>query len=325
MSGAGAGRAAGDAEARARGPILVTARDAPALRAAAERALGASLPWVEPDDPRAAEAVVWFASSAPPDPPLRLPALEWIHSGWAGVDRWLGRPEWGAGVTLTRTVADFPERIAAYVMAHLLAEALDLPRAWRQQEARRWSRWTPGTLAGTTMLIVGHGAIGRAVAGAARGFGIAVRGVRRGPVTAEERAAGVEEAGALERLLPEADIVVNLLPATPETDGFWSAARFARLKRGAVFVNASRGRCVDEGALLAALDADPGARAILDVFREEPLPEGHPFWSHPRVRVTPHVAGIGTPDSEGRAFAENWPRWTSGAPLLHVVERDRGY
>ncbi|HET7903976.1 MAG TPA: NAD(P)-dependent oxidoreductase, partial [Candidatus Eisenbacteria bacterium] len=99
----------------------------------------------------------------------------------------------------------------------------------------------------------------------------------------------------------------------------------ARLKRGAVFVNASRGRCVDEGALLAALEADPAARAILDVFREEPLPEGHPFWSHPRVRVTPHVAGIGTPDSEGRAFAENWRRWTRGEPLLHVVRRDRGY
>lgn len=313
------------ARARATGPILVTARDPASLREAAERAMGGPLPWVEPGDPRAGEARVWFASSAPPETPLRLPALAWIHSGWAGVERWLGRPEWGAGVTLTRTVADFPERIAEYVMAHLLAEALDLPRAWRQQESRRWSRWTPGTLAGKTMLIVGQGAIGRAVAAAARGFGIVVRGVRRGPVPPEERAAGVDEAGALEGLLPDADIVVNLLPATPETDGFWSSSRLALLKRGGVFVNASRGRCVDEGALLAALGADPGARAILDVFREEPLPEGHPFWSHPRVRVTPHVAGIGTPDSEARAFVENWRRWTRGEPLRDVVVRDRGY
>jgi phosphoglycerate dehydrogenase-like enzyme len=295
------------------------------MRAAVDRAGGPTLPWIGPDDPRLAEKVVWFASSAPPEAPLRLPALRWIHTGWAGIDHWIGRPEWREDVLLTRTVGDFPERIAEYVLGHLLADALDLPRAVRQQASRRWERWTPGTLAGKTMTIVGFGAIGRAVAEAARGVGMRVRGVRRGPVSAAERAAGIVEGRELEALLPESDVVVSLLPATPETDGFWDASRLARLRPGATFVNASRGRCVDEEALLDALERGRPARAILDVFRREPLPPEHPFWDSARIRITPHVAGVGTPEVEGKFFAAQWARWRSGDPLEHVVDRARGY
>jgi len=178
---------------------------------------------------------------------------------------------------------------------------------------------------GKSLVIVGHGAIGTQVGAVARGLGMTVLGVRRGPVTEQESAAGVEGAEALPRLLARADVVVNLLPLTPETESFWSSARFALLPHGAVFVNASRGRCVDDAALLAGLGKGRPARAILDVFREEPLPEGHPFWKHPAVWITPHVAGLGTEESEGRAFGENWRRWREGKPLLHVVERRRGY
>lgn len=305
--------------------VLVTGREPAALVRAAERACGETIPWVGPDDEQAAFATVWFASSAPPRTPLVLPSLRWIHSAWAGVDRWIARPEWRDDVLLTRTVADFPQRIAEYVLGSLLAASLDVPRARRQQTAGEWARWLPGTLQGKTMLIVGYGAIGTTVAAVARSLEMEVLGVRRGPVSEEERARGIENPEALPRLLPRADVVVNLLPDTPATDSFWSVDRFGLLPEGAIFLNASRGRCVDDAALLAALERGRPARAILDVFRQEPLPPEHPFWKHPAIWITPHVAGRGTEESEGKAFGENWRRWVEGKPLLHPVERLRGY
>ncbi len=305
--------------------VLITGRDPAALARAAESASGEPIPWVPSGDPRASETTVWFASGTMPEQPLELPKLRWIQSAWAGVDRWLSRPEWSGNVVLTRTVADFPERISEYVLGQVLALTLDVPRSRRQQTERVWSRWIPGSLRGKGMLIVGYGAIGSRVAAAARSMGMNVFGIRRGPVGDEERSRQIESADALSRFLPLSDVVVNLLPATPETESFWSAERFALFPEGAIFVNASRGRCVDDAALLAALDRKRPARAILDVFREEPLPAEHPYWKHPSVWVTPHVAGLGDDETEGRAFGENWKRRREGKPLLHIVERDRGY
>ena len=305
--------------------VLVTGRDPAALARSAETALGAPLPWVGEADARAASATVWLASGLLPVTPRALPSLRWIHSAWAGIDRWLDRPEWSGSVVLTRTVADFPERITEHVLGHLLAGEIDVVRAERQQAAKLWQRWTPGTLGGKTMLIAGHGEIGRRLAATARAFDMSTLGLRRGPVTAEERAAGIHTEEALPALLSRADVVVSLLPATPATESFWNAGRFERFKEGSVFVNVSRGRVVDDQALLASLERGRPARAILDVFREEPLPAGSPYWSHPGVRITPHVAGLGSADSEGKAFAENWKRWRAGEPLRHVVDRARGY
>jgi phosphoglycerate dehydrogenase-like enzyme len=305
--------------------VLITGRDPARLATAASAAAGEPIPWVGEEDPRAAAATVWFASSAPPATERPIPALRWIHSAWAGVDRWLDRPEWREGVRLTRTVADFPERITEYVLGHLLAEELGVARAARQQAERCWERWSPGILAGNTMLVVGYGEIGRRLARAASALGMEPIGVRRGPVTPEERAGGVETPEALPALLPRAAFVVNLLPLHAGTESFWNDARFAHFAEGSTFVNASRGRCVDDRALLAALERERPARAVLDVFREEPLPPESPYWGHPAVRVTPHVAGLGSSESEGRAFGENWRRWRAGEPLLHVVDRSRGY
>ena len=305
--------------------VLVTGRDPASLARAAEAANGAPIPWVALEDARAKEATVWFASGSLPERTLSLPSLRWIQSSWAGVDRWLTRAEWSGDVVLTRTVADFPERIAEYVFGYVLAAALDVPRAREQQSRGAWSRWIPAALHGKGLLIVGHGAIGSRVAAVGRAMGMNVFGIRRGPVTEEEQTRGIEDAGALPRFLPLADVAVNLLPATAETDSFWSAQRFALLPEGAVFVNASRGRCVDDEALLAALDRRRPALAVLDVFRQEPLPPEHPYWRHPSVWITPHVAGLGDDETEGRAFGENWKRRREGKPLLHVVERDRGY
>jgi phosphoglycerate dehydrogenase-like enzyme len=290
-----------------------------------EAEAGRTLPWVWPGKPDAGLATVWFCAGRPPAEPVSLPRLRWIHSGWAGIEDWFGRPEWREGVRLTRTVGDFPQRIAEYVACYLLADALGARESWRLMEAREWRRWTPGTLFGRSLLVVGYGSIGSRVAEVARALGMATRGVRRGPLTPEDHAMGVEERSALDALLPGADAVVNLLPRTPETEAFWNEELFARFRNGATFVNASRGATVDEGALLAALHAGRPARAILDVFREEPLSAEHPLRSAPGVWITPHVAGIGTVAPLAADFAENWRRWIAGKSLLRQVERARGY
>lgn len=305
--------------------VLIEDQNPPALAAVVERAVEKPVPWVAPEDPRAAEATVWFCATRPPAAPRALARLRWIHSGWAGVDAWFARPEWRDGVRLTRTIGDFPDRVAEYVAGYLLANALGVREAVAGMEARSWDRWTPETLAGRSMLVVGHGAIGRRVAEVARALRMTTRGVRRGPLTAEDHAAGVEEPSALEALLPAADVVVNLLPLTRETESFWVAPRFGRMKEGAVFVNASRGRTVDEAALLEGLARRRPGRAILDVFREEPLPPGHPIRDVPGVWITPHVAGTGTTEALARDFAANWRRYLQGEPLREMVDRARGY
>lgn len=304
--------------------VLIEEDDA-ALRRTVEDEAGGPVPWVLPGNARAGEATVWFCAGPPPREPRALPALRWIHSGWAGIESWLRRPEWRDGVLLTRTVGDFPERIAEYVAGYLLADALHVREAIQQMEARAWRPWTSETLAGRSLLVVGHGSIGRRVADVARALGMATRGIRRGSLTAEDHARGVDDVAALESLLPAADVVVNLLPHTAETESFWSAERFARMKPGSAFVNVSRGATVDEGALVAALAAGRPARAILDVYREEPLPAAHPLRSASGVWLTPHVAATGTPAVLAREFAANWKRWQSGQPLQRLVDRARGY
>ncbi|MGE5175306.1 MAG: D-2-hydroxyacid dehydrogenase [Hyphomicrobiales bacterium] len=305
--------------------VLIEDKDPADLARRVAEATGGDVPWIAPGDARERDATVWLCGGPPAATPRALDRLRWIHTGWAGVDAWLARPEWRGDVVLTRTVGDFPQRIAEYVAGYLLADALGVREAIRQMEKGGWERWTPGTLAGRAMLVVGYGAIGRRVAEVARELGMATRGIRRGPLTAEDRARGIEDGSSLDALLPGADVVVTLLPLTAETESFWTAARFARMRPGAVFVNASRGRTVDEPALLAGLASGRPARAILDVFREEPLPASHPLRRAPGVWITPHVAGVGTSEAIAREFAGNWKRYRASEPLRERVDRGRGY
>jgi glyoxylate/hydroxypyruvate reductase len=126
-------------------------------------------------------------------------------------------------------------------------------------------------------------------------------------------------------VLARAEILVLLLPATPSTDGLIDAARLARLPRGARLINPGRGTLIDDAALLAALDEGRVGHATLDVFREEPLPPEHPYWAHPRVTVTPHIAAETRPATAAAVIAENIARVEAGEPLLHRVDRTLGY
>jgi len=297
--------------------VLITSADPGGLARAVEGLIQEPFPWCRLDAPGFDQATVWFCAGAPPESPLRLPKLRWIQSGWAGVDNWFLRPEWTDGVTLTRTVGDFPQRIAQHVLGYLLARSLRVDEALRVMAERSWKRWTPGSLAGKNLLVVGLGAIGAEVAAVARAFGMEVAGVTR--------SAGDRAGRELPELLAWADVVVNLLPLTAETESFWSAERFARMKQGATFVNVSRGATVDETALLRALGRGRPGFAILDVFREEPLPAEHPLRGRDDVWITPHLAGVSTIEALAIEFAENWRRLRAGDPLQNVVDRSRGY
>lgn len=298
--------------------VLITSADPGGLARAVEGLIQEPFPWCRLDAPGFDQATIWFCAGAPPESALRLPRLRWIQSGWAGVDNWFQRSEWTEGVALTRTVGDFPQRIAQHVLGYLLARTLRVDEALRVMAERSWKRWTPGSLAGKNMLVAGMGAIGAEVAAVARAFGMEVAGVTRS-------SAGDPPGRDLPELLAWADVVVNLLPLTAATESFWSAERFARMKPGSTFVNVSRGGTVDETALLRALGRGRPGFAILDVFREEPLPAEHPLRGRDDVWITPHLAGVSTIEPLAVEFAENWRRFRAGEPLQNVVDRSRGY
>jgi phosphoglycerate dehydrogenase-like enzyme len=304
--------------------VLITHSDPSAVARAVEAGAGETLRWCRLDDPGADRATVWFSAGPIPEAELRLPELRWIHTGWAGVEAWFHRAEWSGRVILTRTVGDYPRRLAQHVFGYLLAHELNLPEAFRQMEAKAWRRFEPGTLEGKHLLVVGQGAAGSEVASVGRALGMSAEGIRRRS-SARDRARGVRPVAELADRLPRADVVVSLLPHTPETEGFWDEARFRAMAEGAVFVNVGRGASVDEEALVRGLGRNRPGFAILDVFREEPLPADHPLRREARVWITPHVAGAGAVPMMAEAFVRNWHRYRSGKPLLHRVDRRRGY
>jgi phosphoglycerate dehydrogenase-like enzyme len=304
--------------------VLVTHPDPGAVARSALALARGPIRWCRLDDPGAEAATVWFSAGPMPEADLTLPRLRWIHSGWAGVESWFRRPEWAPGVTLTRTVGDYPQRLAQYVFGYLLAHELGVPETLRQMEEALWRRFIPGSLAGRRLLIVGMGAAGKEVAAVGRALGMIVGGVRRRPRRAD-RARGIRSPADLPGLLPRADFVVSLLPHTEETESFWNEARFAAMAEEATFVNVGRGVSVDEAALLRGLRRGRPGFAILDVFREEPLPVDHPLRREPHLWVTPHIAGVGSIPMMAEAFVRNWNRYRAKQRLFHTVDRRRGY
>ena len=172
--------------------------------------------------------------------------------------------------------------------------------------------------------ILGLGALGRACAWALSDFGFDVAGWSRSEKDMRGVTCLAGEAG-LHKALARAQILVLLLPLTGETENLLDAAALARLPKGAVILNPGRGALIDDDALLGALDSGHLAHATLDVFRTEPLPVAHPFWVHPRVTVTPHIASETRPESASRVIVENIRRGEAGAPFMNLARRETGY
>jgi phosphoglycerate dehydrogenase-like enzyme len=275
-----------------------------------------------PDLPASADAVEIvippFPVSRPQLPLLgELPKLRLIQLLSAGAEKVI--PYVPPGVTLCTARGAHDDVVAEWVLSVVLAQLHDLPRFVRSQAEGRWDFTLTGELAGKTVLILGYGSIGAAVARRLAGFDVRVL-----PVARSARP-GVHDLAALPDLLPQSDIVVLLVPVTASTERMVDAAFLARLPDGALVVNAARGAIVDTGALLAELTSGR-LRAALDVTDPEPLTAGHPLWSAPGLLLTPHVAGAGgKPMARALAIAKaQLTRYAAGEALLNVVGED-GY
>lgn len=246
-----------------------------------------------------------------------------VLSLWAGVESIVGNPT--LTMPLCRMVDDGLTRgMAEWVAGHVLRYHLGLDTHILGQDGVWRNGVVPPLAADRTVGLLGLGELGGAVAATLAGIGFDVRGWSRRPREVAGIATLSGEAG-LEALLAEAEILITLLPATPGTERLLDARRLALLPAGARIINPGRGSLIDDAALLEALDSGRLAHATLDVFREEPLPPDHPFWSHPRVTVSPHVAAETRPETASEAIAANIRRGEAGEPFRYVVDRHEGY
>ncbi len=249
----------------------------------------------------------------------RLDSLRWFQSPAAGFDSPIFGRLARRGVRITNAhVNNVP--IAEFVMRAVLDEFQGAGEWRRLAEEQSWRIHDWREVSGSTWLVVGLGAIGSEVARRARAFGATVIGCRRRPAAGDPTHRTVTP-DRLPEEVGQADVVVLAAPSTPATDDLVDASFLSRMKLGSVLVNVGRGTLIDEDALLAGLDRGRPAVAVLDVFRNEPLPVGHRFWTHPSVRITPHNAagGGGRLQRQADLFAENLDRYRSGQPLLHDV------
>jgi phosphoglycerate dehydrogenase-like enzyme len=243
-----------------------------------------------------------------------LPRLQLVQLLSAGAEWFVDRlPE---GVLLCNARGAHTPSTAEWAVTATLAAQRGIPYFVREQDAGRWSSATFSSLVGARVLVVGAGDIGTTIGRMLAGFDVELTYVAR---TARD---GVRSTAELPQLLPHADVVILIVPVTPETTGMVDARFLAAMADGALLVNAARGVVVDTDALLAELTAGR-LRAALDVTDPEPLPAGHPLWSAPGLLLTPHVAGA-VPETNARAAAavtDQLARVLAGEPLVNLVDR----
>jgi phosphoglycerate dehydrogenase-like enzyme len=258
----------------------------------------------------------------------RMPALRWMHIPRAGIDTSLVPAVMARELLITNSAGVHAVPIAEFVLMFMLAHAKRVPELIALQTTHAWRPrdLQLAELDGKTVLILGLGQIGQAIAARAKGFGMRVLGSRRSGAATPHVDSVVDDTG-WRALLPEADYVVVAAPLTPQTRAMLGAAELAQMRPSAYLVNIARGEIVDEAALVEALHAGRIAGAGLDVFGQEPLPAGHPLWDAPNVFATPHISWS-SPAIMPRTFAlfvDNLQRYAAGQPLRNVIDKEAGY
>jgi phosphoglycerate dehydrogenase-like enzyme len=253
--------------------------------------------------------------------------LKWVHLTSAGVERFLFPEMVAHPAVMTNARGVAAVSIAEHAFALILAFTRGLPLALRNQQERRWASTSLIEICDQTLGIVGLGRVGREVARRAAGFGLRVLAVDANPVDPPEGVVCLWPPDRLLDLCAEADILVNCSPLTKQTERMIGREQFARMKPSALFVNVSRGRVVDQDALVAALREGRIAGAALDVVDPEPLPPDSPLWEMPNVILTAHCATTSQHfwRRMHELFCENLRRYVAGEPLLNVVDKTAGF
>jgi phosphoglycerate dehydrogenase-like enzyme len=281
----------------------------------------------------------WLSADAFDRLLARAPRLVWVHSATSGVERALTPASRERGLVVTNARGVFSRPIAEYVLMMILSVSRKLPQLLELQRERTWQPLEGAELRDVTVGIVGLGSIGRAVGALATAFGCRVVAVRRRPTDESATGDGDDKAfgeimldrvggpETLPDLLAESDFIVLAAPLTPETEEMINTETLAKVKPGAWLINVARGKLIDERALLRALRDGPLGGAVLDTFRDEPLPPMSSFYDLPNVIVTPHTAWSSgrVLDRSVELFCDNLRRFAAGDPLLNVVDPAAGY
>ena len=241
---------------------------------------------------------------------------------WAGVEDVVGNET--LRIPLARMVDHgLTQGMIEWVTGHVLRHHLNTDLHVNGQDGE-WRKEIPPLAENRGVTILGLGALGAACGTALAGLGFRVTGWSRSPKDVPGITCLSGDSG-LAQALSTAEILVLLLPFTPQTENILNAGTLAQMPKGAVIINPGRGPLIDDDALLNALDAGQIGHATLDVFRVEPLPRDHPYWAHPKVTVTPHIASETRPETAAQVIAENIRRGEAGEPFLHLVDRSLGY
>jgi glyoxylate/hydroxypyruvate reductase A len=317
--------------AKAGSPVLLVKSGGDAAVPAWQSAFAAVLPeldvrgWNDPDvDPAMVRYVLVWEPEA--GRLAQYPNLEIIFSTAAGVDHIIRDPHRPLHLPIIRMGADdMAQTVGEYACLGALAILRDLPRILADERRQNFERFEGTRTARTTRAgIMGMGKIGQATARMLQGIGFQVQGWTRTPRSGE----GVRcysGPGELDSFLANTDILVGILPDTPETRWLLNADRLAKLPRGAGVVNVGRGTLIVMADLLAALDSGHISTAVLDVFEPEPLPPGDPAWSHERILVSGHVAGYVSREGRAEWVAQCLAQHRAGLPMGNVYDPDRGY
>jgi len=255
----------------------------------------------------------------------RMTRLRLIVNLGAGVDSLVNRPDLPAGIPITRiTDPQMSRMMAGYVLFAALRHARDIPFFEQAQRRGEWAYRHPRAPGEITVGVLGLGQLGATAAFELQRQGFQVLGWSRSPRQVEgvQCLAGME---TLDAVVARSDILVLMLPLTPQTHQLMNRERLAALPRGAAFINVARGALVDQAALTELLQNGHIGAATLDVFEREPLPPGDPLWAMPNVLITPHLASVAIPASSAQQIALNIERIRAGRPPENIVDPARGY
>ncbi len=274
-------------------------------------------------DPELVEYLV-YSNDGPVTDFTTFTSLKGILNLWAGVDTLLKRDP-PAHIPVVRMVEDgLTLGMVDYVSGHVLRHHLDVDRYIDSAPIEEWEVDFPPLARDRTVGVLGLGALGCACARALASHGFRVLGWSRSQKQIE--GVGCRSGDeALDTTIAEAEILVLLLPYTPQTERILNARRIALMPRDACLINAARGQLIDHQALIEALNKELLRHATMDVYDVEPLPPDDPYWSHPRVTVTPHIASVTRPETASIVIIEQIARHERGEAFLHVVDRARGY